>query len=184
LIFASGGIFGAFTGAKLVNLMTTEQLKTSFGIYSILIAMILLRNNWRNSRAEANGTELPEGSQLKKLGMGSLFGYLSGLVTGIFGTTGTAPVMAGLFALQMPLKLVLGTSLLIVSVNMISAFGAHFLVGEVDLTLVYFLTAGTIVGALIGPSFLAGLRFGQSEGPIKYWYAIGMILFGILMIIK
>jgi hypothetical protein len=85
--------------------------------------------------------------------------------------------------MRMPIKLVVGTSLLVSCVNTGSAFGAHFLVGEIDLTLVYFLTAGTIAGALIGPKFLAGIKIGRAEGPIRLWYAIGMIAFGFIMII-
>ena len=183
LIFAAAGIFGAITGAKLVNLMTTEQLKTAFGIYSILIATQLIIDTWKKNKAESAGILLPDRKRWKKFTLSTFFGYLSGIVSGTFGTTGNAPVMAGLFAMQMPLKIVLGTSLMIITFNMISAVGAHFLVGEVDLTLVSFLTAGTIVGALAGPKVLANIKIDKAEGPVRYWYAIGMMVFGILMIL-
>jgi uncharacterized membrane protein YfcA len=68
------------------------------------------------------------------------------------------------------------------AVNTFSALGAHFLIGEIDLTLVYFLTAGAIIGALLGPKLLAGVKIGRAEGPIRLWYALGMIAFGIIMI--
>jgi uncharacterized membrane protein YfcA len=184
LVFAVAGIIGAFAGAKLTSIMTSDQLKNSFGIYSIIIALIMIRANWKEKRAEANGIKIPEVSRLHKMTSGSFFGFLSGIITGTFGTSGTAPVQAGLFAMRMPVKLVLGTSLMVSAVNTFSALGGHFLVGEIDLTLVYCLTAGAIIGSLLGPKLLAGVKIGTAEGPVRLWYGIGMIAFGIIMIIS
>jgi len=184
LIFSASGIIGALTGAKLTSIMTSGQLKTSFGVYSILIAFILIIGNWREKRAEANGIKIPEVSQLHKITSCSFFGLLSGVITGTFGTSGTAPVQAGLFAMRMPVKLVLGTSLMVSTVNTFSGLGGHFLVGEIDLTLVYFLTAGAVIGALLGPKLLAGIKIGHTESPVRLLYALGMIAFGIIMIIS
>ena len=163
LTFAAAGVFGALCGASLVKIMSGEQLKTSFGIYSILIAAHMLINNWRRKRAEANGTVLPAGSQMQNILKCIFFGFLAGLITGTFGTSGNAPVMAGMFTMQMPLSMVLGTTLLVVSVNTISSLSAHFIVGEIDLTLVYFLTSGAIIGALTGPRFMAKIKIGRAS---------------------
>lgn len=182
MTFAFAGILGALAGAKLTSLMTAGQLKISFGIYSILIALLMLIGNWREKRDEANGIMKTNRSMSLKITSGSFFGFLSGVITGTFGTSGTAPVQAGLFAMRMPIKLVVGTSLMVSTVNNFSALGGHFLVGEIDLTLVYFLTAGAIIGALLGPKLLADVKIGRAEGPIRIWYALGMIAFGIIMI--
>jgi uncharacterized membrane protein YfcA len=184
LAFAIAGIFGALAGASLANVMTTGQLKVSFGIYSILMALVMILSSRRQKRAEANGIVIPNRSAFRKITRGSFFGFLSGIITGTFGTSGTAPVQAGLFAMRMPIKLVVGTSLMVSCVNTFSALGAHFLVGDIDLTLVYFLTAGTIIGAVLGPKLLAGIKIGRAEGPIRLWYALGMIAFGTIMIIS
>jgi uncharacterized membrane protein YfcA len=183
LAFAIAGIFGALSGASLTHIMTTGQLKATFGVYSILMALIMLIGAWREKRADSNGTTIPEKTNLQKISRGSFFGFLAGIITGTFGTSGTAPVQAGLFSMRIPIKIVVGTSLMVSCVNTFSALGAHFLVGEIDLTLVYFLTAGTIIGAIIGPRFLAGIKIGRAEGPIRLWYAYGMIAFGIIMIV-
>jgi hypothetical protein len=182
--FALAGIVGALSGANLTSLMTTGQLKTSFGIYSILMALVMIISSWRTKKAEADGIAIPAGSAFQKITRGSFFGLLSGIITGTFGTSGTAPVQAGMFAMRIPLKIVVGTSLMVSTVNTFSAMGAHFLVGNIDLTLVYFLTAGTIIGALIGPKLLAGIKIGRAEGPIRFYYALGMIAFGIIMIVS
>lgn len=184
LTFAFTGILGALAGAKLTSLLTTGQLKISFGIYSILMALLMIFSSWKEKRAEANGIGTAKASVLQNTTMSSFFGFLSGVITGTFGTSGTAPVQTGLFAMRVPIKLVMGTSLMVSTVNTFSALGGHFLVGEIDLTLVYFLTGGAIIGALLGPKLLAEVKIGRTEGPIRLGYALGMVAFGILMIIS
>ena len=143
----------------------------------------MILSNWKEKRAQANGTLIPVRSAFQKISRGSFFGFLSGIITATFGTSGTAPIQTALFSMRTPIKLVVGTSLMVSTVNTFSAMGAHFLVGDIDLTLVYFLTAGTIIGAALGPRLLAGIKIGRSEGPIRFWYALGMIAFGVIMII-
>lgn len=182
LLFVIAGILGAILGATLTRIMTSGQLKTSFGIYLILLALHMFINNWRRNRSQAKGGDGSDGSGMKKIPKGSFYGLLAGVISGTFGTSGAAPVLAGLLAIRMPLKLVAGTSLMVVLVNTVSALGAHFLVGEIDLTLVYFLVTGAIIGAFYGPKLLAGLKTSRAEGSVRQWYAVAMIVFGIIMI--
>jgi uncharacterized membrane protein YfcA len=181
LLFGVTGIAGAVSGAGLTSLMTSRMLRISFGIYSILIGIQMVaahRKEKRNNLCDNNGT-----SGFQKLAKGTVYGFLAGIVTGTFGTSGTAPVVAGLFSLRIPIMQVIGTSLLIVLSNTAFALGSHFILGEIDLTLVYFLTAGSILGAVAGPFLLSGIKIEKAEGTIRKWYALGMVGFGILMIL-
>jgi len=182
LMFAAVGIIGAFVGAAITSRISSEMLKTSFGVYSILIAANIVRDTYKKKKAEING-ECVELTQKQKIGKTSFFGFFAGVITGTFGTSGTAPVLAGLFSLRIPIKLVIGTSLLIVLVNTFFAIGAHFLVGQIDLTLVWFLTAGSVLGALAGPKLLTKSKVNKSENKARYWYAGVMVALGILMIV-
>lgn len=182
LTFSVFGIIGAVAGAALTGIMTTRQLKLSFGIYSILMAVYMMIGRWREKKSKMNENQVPALLPLGRLIRGTFFGFVSGIITGTFGTSGTAPVQAAMFTMRMPFKIVLGTSLLVSTVNNFSALGGHFLLGRIDLTLVYFLTSGSVIGALLGPGILAGIKTGRAEGPVRVWYAIGMILFGIMMI--
>ena len=83
----------------------------------------------KNSITE-NGNEISPQFGIRKTVKGSFFGLLAGIITGTFGTSGTAPVIAGLFTMEIPLKLVIGTSLLVILANTVFAIGAHFLVGH------------------------------------------------------
>jgi hypothetical protein len=184
LLMAAAGIAGAFGGASFTSLITHKQLIICYGSYAILIALAILQSNWKKKRAEANGIAKQEDTGFLKATKATFFGFLAGVITSTFGTTGATPAQAGLFAMGKNVKVVIGTSLLVVMANSASALGAHFLIGKIDLTLVGFLTAGTIIGALVGPGLLKGVKLEHIDGPVRIWYALGMILFGIAMIIS
>ena len=182
VLFMVTGIAGAFMGAEITNRISDLTLKTAFGIYSILIALNMAfsaRKNKIDRVREKSRTSLISLTTAK----GSFFGLVAGLISGTFGTSGTAPVLARLFSMKIPFKLVVGTSLLVVLVNTIFAVSAHFIVGKIDLTLVIFLTAGSTIGSILGPRLLAKTRINKSENKAKYAYAIIMVAIGILMIL-
>jgi uncharacterized membrane protein YfcA len=181
-LFMIIGITGAFIGAEITSSISDLALKTAFGVYSILIAFNMVFSARKNNvEKERKKTKI----SVKNLRTfkGSFFGLAAGLITGTFGTSGTAPVLAGLFSLKIPFKMVIGTSLLIVLVNTIFAAGTHFIVGKIDLTLVTFLTVGSTIGAVLGPRLLAKIQIDKSENKAKYAYAIIMAAIGVLMIL-
>ncbi|MGQ1946952.1 sulfite exporter TauE/SafE family protein [Geofilum sp. OHC36d9] len=182
LVFAITGIIGAFAGAALANLITPGLLKTVFGLYAVVMGGMMLLNAKQlqpNKRSRFNNKKLNSVNTLKK----TAFGFLAGMITGIFGTSGTAPVLAGLFSANLPVKMVIGTSLFVLVANTSFAVVAHLLMGQIDLTLVALLTAGSIPGALLGPAIVSQIKTDNSESSIKYVYAAAMALIGILMII-
>lgn len=183
-IFVVAGIIGAFLGAGITGFLSAKQLKVSFGIYAVLIALNMVFSTWKKKKTESDGNKEPEISTMLKVSKGSFFGLSAGLIAGTFGTSGTAPVMAGLFTMRLPLKLVIGTSLLVVLVNTLFAVGAHFWVGQIDLTLVYFLSAGSIVGAVAGTYLLSKANVEKKENNIRYVYALVMVAIGVLMMIS
>lgn len=182
IVFAVAGIAGAIAGAAVSNMLSSGQLKTGFGIYSLLIALKMMISNRRDRIALKKGEILPQADGSAIMKKGSFYGFIAGIVTGTFGTSGVAPVMAGLFSMRIPLKVVAGTSLMIITITTLSALGAHFFVGTIDLTLVYFLTAGAIMGSAVGPRMLDGIKTDKAEFPVRKWYAWGLAAFGILMI--
>jgi uncharacterized membrane protein YfcA len=181
-LFAVAGIVGAFIGAAITGKISDAQLKVAFGVYSFLIALNIVVDTWRKKQSKSNGIEQNH-FKILNISKASFFGFFAGTITGTFGTSGTAPVLAGLFTMRIPLKLVVGTSLLIVFVNTFIAVGAHFLVGKIDLTLVWFLTAGSLLGSLLGPRFLSNLKTDNSENKVRYVYALVMVVLGVLMML-
>jgi uncharacterized membrane protein YfcA len=182
LIFSIAGIAGAFAGTAITGLISNETLKIAFGIYSVLIALKMGVDTWKKQYNSTNKNQQHSGKRISQRLKGPVYGFFAGTITGTFGTSGTAPVLAGLFSLNIPLKLVIGTSLMIVLINTTFAIGAHALVGQVDLTLVEFLTAGSAAGALLGPKILSAINTDKSESKFRYVYALVMIIIGIFMI--
>lgn len=85
--------------------------------------------------------------------------------------------------MRIPLKMVIGTSLLVVLSNTLFAVSAHFLIGTIDLTLIYFLTVGSAAGAIIGPRLLTQTNTDHAENRIRYAYAAVMAILGMVMMI-
>jgi uncharacterized protein len=184
LIFGIAGIAGAIAGAVIIRLVSTEQLRIIFGLYSIVLAIIIFSGTYANQKNSRKGNETKDITNAGWVSMGSVFGFAGGIISGTLGSSGSAPVLAGLFALRLPVKMVVGTSLMIVFINTASALTGHLLIGEIDLTLVLALTSGTIIGALIGPRLLSFIRIEKSESVIKQAFAFIIIVFGVVLIIS
>jgi len=174
ILFAATGLVGALSGVAIAELLSSDQLKTIFGIYSILMALIItftIRPQHNDYKSGFDRLKAP------------FFGLFAGVATGALSISGTAPILAGLFSLRLSVKTAIGTSMVIILSNTLFAAGAHFVVGQIDLTLVLFLTAGSIIGAVIGPRLLDGIKKKHSER-FKYIHATVMAILGILMIFK
>ncbi len=182
LIFGVAGILGALAGAGLTRLMDTNQLKMAFGVYSLGLALVIFLNNRKKKKTEPDlekrGKKLKRGLLVK----GSAYGLAGGIISGTFGTSGSAPVLAGLVALNAPIKLVIGTSLTVVLINTVSALAGHAVLGKIDLTLVLLLTTGTLIGAAAGPQLLGKMKIERSEGHIRQWFALIIFGFGLILI--
>ncbi len=184
LKFGLAGIIGALSGTLVAGLLTPAQLKDTFGIYIILVSVLMIFNHHKDKR-KIKVRKAPK-SITKPTGIpkGSFYGFSGGIISGTFGTSGTAPVLAGLFAIKLPVKFVAGTSLMVIFINTVSALTGHLIIGVIDLTLVLFLTAGTIIGAIAGPKITARMNFTKREGSIRQTFVYLMFVFGIIMLIS
>jgi len=184
LVFGIAGILGAVGGTWITRVLSSGQLKTAFGFYSLFLAVVIIMNSLRKKTgADAEGDYSREIGPVK-IAMGSAFGLAGGIISGTFGTSGAIPVIAGLMVLRTPLRLVVGTSLFVVLVNTVSALTGHFLVGQIDLTLVFLLTSGSVIGAALGPHLLLKVNLQKAEKPVKLAVAVMVIISGIVMIIN
>lgn len=183
LKFGITGIIGALAGTFITGMLSQEALKNSFGIYVILLSAFLILNYHIGKRNSGRGNK----SRIRKMASaskGSFFGFTGGVISGTFGTSGTMPVLAGLFAIKLPVKLIAGTSLMVIFINTVSALTGHLFLGIIDLTLILFLTAGTAIGAIAGPRITPRLNLPGKEGVIRQTFAYLMLAFGIIMIMS
>lgn len=171
-VFGISGVAGALAGVGITRLLGPELLGAAFGAYTMLLGVLMVPAR-RTPRTQGSG-----------MVTGSLYGFAGGVISGSFGTSGTAPVLAGLFALRLPLKVVVGTSLLVVLIKTVAALAGHLLFGKIDLTLVLLLTPGTVLGAFVGPRLLARVDIESQQGWVRRIFAVIVVLLGLFMMIR
>ncbi len=182
VLFGGTGVAGAFVGVGLTRIMGAELLRAAFGGYTVLLGALMLPR--RSRRADAQSAPDAQRRRRRRLVLGSLYGFAGGLISGSFGTSGSAPVLAGLFALRMPLRVVIGTSLMVVLIKTAAALVGHVAFGVIDLTLVLLLTPGAVLGALAGPRLLTRAALERRESPIRGVLAVVVMLAGVVMLVR
>jgi uncharacterized protein len=182
LAIGLAGLVGAAGGAFLSGLLNAQTLKTAFGTYSILLALGLLATHRKSPISTSNKPLTYREVPLRKKLFISLFGFFSGGFAGLFGTSGTAPALAGLFILKLPIKVVIGTSVMVVFFNAVSGLGSHLVVGQVDLWLTLLLGSGAAAGAFTGPRLLTLVNLDKAEGAVRLTFILLILATGILML--
>jgi uncharacterized membrane protein YfcA len=186
LILGIGGIIGTLIGASIANIIPPRDLQLILGIFTLIMIIPMLRSLiQRNQKLKEKNEDKEERLTLtgpRKV-IASLFGVISGLLAGVFGISGTAPIIAGLYSLGLPAVMVVGTSVFVLIFNSVAGIGGFYLLGRLDLTLIILLGGGAAVGAFIGPLLLKKINpktFEKIYGPA----IIGiMVIFGLGLIL-
>jgi len=185
LILGIGGVVGTLIGAVIANLIPPVLLEKIMGIFTLIMLIPMLRSfvQRQQKMKELNG-ENQEKTTLKgpKRAIASLFGVASGLLAGVFGISGTPPIIAGLYSLGLPALMVVGTSVFVLIFNSLAGIGGFYLLGRLNLTLIILLGGSAAVGAFIGPQLLKKINpntFEKIYGPVimgtMIIFALGLI---------
>ncbi|MBZ2166477.1 sulfite exporter TauE/SafE family protein [Methanobacterium spitsbergense] len=194
LILGIGGIIGTLLGAYFANMIPSILLRKILGIFTLimLIPMLLsVRKRRKDTDEIIEGNEDNNKDENKinsnrltgtKRIIASFFGVASGIMAGVFGISGTPPVIAGLYSLGLPAMLVVGTSVFVLIFNSVAGIGGYYLLGRLDMTLIILLGGGSAIGAFLGPVLLKKI----DSATIEKIYApllVGMMLIlGLAMI--
>ena len=183
-IFGVAGLVGALAGAYLSALISSALLQKLFGAYAILLTIPMALTSRKRFKNQGNeGTGAPA-LTLSKILLSSFFGVLSGVMAGLFGTSGTASIVAGLYILGLPVTMVVGTSVLVVLFNALSGFIGHIAVGQFDLLLFLLLGSGATLGAFLGPGLLTKINVQTLEKVYGVLFTLLVIGFGLVMFFK
>ena len=184
IVFGAGGLIGAWIGAYASSLVSATLLQKGFGVFMLLMALQMCLS----ARKRMRDTHRPGRVQVRMTGLkilvGLFLGLLSGLMAGLFGLSGTPPVIAGLYVLNLPVDMVVGTSVFVLFFNAVSGLAGHLLLGQFDWTLAFFLSLGAGAGAFWGPIWLGRVRASTLErvyGPV---FILLILVFGIMMILR
>ncbi len=184
MAFGLTGFAGAISGAWISGLLEPALLVRAFGYYALALGLLTFFLPKRLPVASLSAPEHLNTIRKQQLPTIILLGLAAGLAAGLFGTSGTLTVLAGLFMLQFPLKLVIGTSVMIVFINALSGFGAHLVMGEINIRLIGLLGSGAALGAFVGPSLLKYVKPGRTEGKIRYIFALKLFALGLFLVFR
>ena len=186
LILGIGGIIGTLIGANIANTISPTLLQLILGIFTLIMVIPMLRSlvqRHQKLKEKNEGKEETLTLTGPRRVIASFFGVASGLLAGVFGISGTPPIVAGLYSLGLPAAMVVGTSIFVLIFNSIAGIGGFYLLGRLDLTLIILLGGGAAVGAFIGPLLLKKINpktFEKIYGPV----IVGiMVIFGLGLIL-
>ncbi len=168
LIFAFGGLFGAFGGAKLSQYIPASVQLILFACVMLGSAVGMLRRKVEtNSQAPSTARALPFNATLA-------LGASIGLLTGVVGVGGGFLIVPALsLAAKLPIKRAMNMSLWVIAVN--SLTGTLGYVGRVA---IHWDVAGFfLIGSVLG--MMAGQVWGRTLSPRRLQVAFACLLVAI-----
>ena len=156
--FGVPGMLGTFAGAWLGGIATESVQLVVFGLVLFAAAYSMLRNP-RGGAVETESVELNQ-SPIRKIAME---GTIVGIVTGFVGVGGGFLIVPALVILgRLPMRLAIGTSLIIIAMKAFVGFAKyeHYLLSRdlsVDAQTVIIFAVIGVIGSLIGRSINARL---------------------------
>lgn len=155
LTFALAGVLGAALGAEAGKAMDGQKLLALFGALMVLVGLSMLRPR---STADNPDVRLERSTASVLLPRLIPTGFGVGLLAGFFGIGGGFLIVPGLIlATRMPLRVAVGTSLVVVTALGLTTATSYALSGYVDWLLVGLMVIGGLIGAGIGIPLGKGL---------------------------
>ena len=159
LTLGIGGILGTFIGVYIANMISPILLRKFLGAFTLIMIFPMLRSALKRRKTNYEFEKIDEKENHTKFKgfkriLASLFGIAGGIMAGVFGISGTPPVVSGLYSLGLPAILVVGTTVFVLIFNSATGIVGYYLVGRLDIPLIILLGSGAVIGALIGPKLL------------------------------
>ncbi len=139
VVFGAAGMLGAYFGARSAVFVPDIVLLIAFALVMIVAALAMMRD-----RAEVESTE-------PRLVKAAAEGLVVGAVTGLLGAGGGFVVVPALVLLGgLNTRDAVGTSAMVIAMKSVAGFAGYAAHVSVDLRLAAMVTAGAVVGAVIG----------------------------------
>lgn len=173
LLFGGSGIAGAFAGAWLNARVSGPVILLLFGVLMVVVAarMAVGRRPPEGVGAEVNGFRW----QVVVAGM------IVGVMTGFFGVGGGFLIVPALvLALALPMRVAVGTSLVIIAINSGAGVLAHLRAGGIDLAIALLFVVGGFVGATAGGRWAGRI----DETRLSRGFAALVALVGLSLVVR
>lgn len=164
--FGGAGIIGAYFGARLTHLVSSGMLLLLFAALMLAVAALML---WRKGQPDAGADEKHERSLPLTLGAGLAVGVLTGFL-GVGGGFLVVPALV-LFA-GLPMRVAVGTSLLVIAINSAAGFVGHMSEGQLHFSLTAAFTVAAVAGTFVGERFARRVRAEQLRRLFAFFVAL------------
>jgi uncharacterized membrane protein YfcA len=180
IVFGVAGVGGAFAGAWLGHFLPGKQILFLFALLMLVAAIGMLRGKKSQGAGDAPATfqdDYTPAEWIKVL----ITGLLVGVLTGFFGVGGGFVIVPALvIVLGMPMRLAVGTSLLIIAINSAAGLAAHLQYGGIDIATTALFVIGGLVGALLGARLAGKIR----EAQLRQIFAYGLVVVALYLVYK
>lgn len=185
ILFGIGGLVGALFGIYLSSFLLGPILEQIIAIFLISIAFLMLfggKSKFNKIQYKDTIQSIPK-INIRTFLIGIFFGFISGLMSGIAGLSGSPAIIGGLYLLNYPLETVVGTSVFVTLLNATSASIGYGWFGHFDLMLTLLLSIGASIGAFFGPKLLNKIK-GKTLEKIYVPIFVGvMIVMSVMMLL-
>lgn len=149
LIFGPFAVVAAYAGARIAHHISPTAQLVTFAIVGLAGSVLMLRGGFRPTGARGESYHFHYDRRM--LILLALQGIGVGLLTGIIGVGGGFLIVPALVLVAgLPMRLAIGTSLLVITMNALSGFVGYLGHVEIDWNLVAWFTAVAAVGSIVG----------------------------------
>lgn len=151
LVFGVLGVVGSLAGSMLNHVVPAPVLMTAFAVLLFVVAGLMTRKRRNAARARREGQEQGPGERKGLLTL-IVAATAVGFLTGFFGVGGGFAVVPALvLVLGFPMPAAVGTSLLVIVVNSLTALAARAGAGiDIDWPVILTFSVLGAVGSLLG----------------------------------
>lgn len=170
VLFSVTGIFGAFGGAQLTHLVSPSVLLLLFAALMIAVAALMFRGR----------PEIPvAGAPRCHWASCATTGLVVGSLTGFLGVGGGFLIVPALLMFGgLPLKLAIGTSLVVITVNSVGGLVGHLRQTSFDWPTTAMFLALALAGMFAGRDFAARLEAER----LRRWFAWFVLAVAVFVI--
>ena len=177
LIFGAVAMTSTYLGARLAVFFSGAAQLALFAAVMIVAAYFMFRENGSNSPED--GSDEDYAGKRMSYGLIVVEGLAVGVLTGLVGVGGGFLIVPALVVLgKVPMKVAVGTSLLVIAMKSAAGFAGYL--GQVEVRWGYLalFTAAAIAGSL-GGTYL--VRY-VPQGTLKKAFAVFLIVMGVFIL--
>jgi uncharacterized protein len=150
LVFGPFAVIAAFAGARIAKHIPAEVQLIVFAVVGLAGSVLMLRGGFK-PKAAGETAPYEFSTDARTLGLLALQGLGVGLLTGIIGIGGGFLIVPALVLVaKLPMRLAIGTSLLVITMNALSGFAGYIGRIPIDWPLVAWFTIIAAVGSILG----------------------------------